>query len=64
MSVRATMSKKVYKMKTSIKSHVLTDSFQCWPEMTFFKNIFHDANDAFSCGLYVEINTKISKMAV
>ena len=28
--------KKVYKMQSSMKSGVLTDSFQCWPEMAFF----------------------------
>ena len=31
---------KVYKMQLSMKSRVLTDSFQRWPEMTFFKIIF------------------------
>ena len=27
---------KFYKMQSSMKSRILTDSFQCWPEMTFF----------------------------
>ena len=29
-------AKKVYKMRSSMKSRALTDSFQCWPEMAFF----------------------------
>ena len=36
MPVRVTMSNKVCRMQTSTKSRVLTDSFQCWPEMVFF----------------------------
>ena len=32
--------KKVYRMQSSMKSRVLTDSFQCWPEMAFFLMIF------------------------
>ena len=38
---------KVYKMQSSMKSRVLTDSFQCWPRDGILLNDFHDANDAF-----------------
>ena len=41
---------KVYKMQSSMKSRILTDSFQDgqrWHSL----NDFHDVNDAFSCSL-------------
>ena len=31
---------KVYKMQSYMKSRILTDSFQCWPETIFFQMIF------------------------
>ena len=36
MSIRVTMSIQVYEMQSSMKSSVLSDSFHCLPEMTFF----------------------------
>ena len=32
--------RKVYKMQSSIKRRVLTDSFQCWLDIAFFYMIF------------------------
>ena len=40
MLVCVTMSKKSYKMQSSMKSRILTDLFLCWPEMAFFQRIF------------------------
>ena len=31
---------KSYKMQSSMKSRILTDPFQCWPEMAFLSRIF------------------------
>ena len=35
-SMRHNVQKSIYEMQSSMKSRVLTDSFQCWPEMAFF----------------------------
>ena len=64
MPVCVTMSQKVYKIQSSMKSRILTDFFSVLARDSILLNDFHDANDAFRCSLLVEINTEISKMAV
>ena len=49
-------------MQSPMKSRILTDSFQCRPEMDgILLNDFHDANDAFRCSYEWKLIRKFQK---
>ena len=51
-------------MQTSMKRGILSDQFQCKPEMAFFFSDLLISNDELGGTLRVRLNMEISKSAV